>query len=294
MYVSSTSKSRKRKLRRLAKKHLKPSYFRIYSAVTIGPLFKTGHGQSFAYNPKDKHLYNAAYSLARDRGKKHSITIQKLSMSKLRPIKQWKLFLRIRKKSWIKIFGLKIRWPFTDKTKGYLQLHDLTFDKKGNFYFTKMLGRDTGSKVRKMSKRKRTKVQKERRRPKNYKPSRHESSRKYYYGRTVQVYKGKLSRHSAKIHAVDQISNAIGTTSQGLSYDGRNNRLFFNYDSSFMTLPVNKLNKKVSMKSKTMHFTVLTRRNYRESEGMGITSDGKGYMIMNRQAESIKSVGKVS
>lgn len=292
MYLTTSSKKYRRSQEKKAKKNLSTTSYKIYKAVKIGPAFRAGHGQGLAYNPKDKkHLYNAAYEQNKDNGKKHVILIEKLSLSKLKPIKNWSLILRIRKKAWVKIFDLKIRWPFSDKTTGYLQIHDFTFDKNGHFYFTKMVGKDTKGIVYKKEKRgkktKKVKTKIKRKRQKNYKPSRHESKRKSYIGRTVQVYRGTLTKKSAKVQPVYSVSNAIGTLSQGLAYRKSGNRLFFIYDSAFMSFPLNKVNKKMTENS--MNFTVLSKKNYRESEGMGITSSGTGYLIMNRQAEAIKS-----
>ncbi|MFD1454313.1 hypothetical protein ACFQ44_01300 [Levilactobacillus lanxiensis] len=276
MYTTSASKSKKKHLRNKAKDKLTPTNYKIYRSVTIGPRFKAGHGQSFAYNPYDKYLYNAAYWLKKDTGKKHLVTMQRIGLNKLKPVKRWKFYIRIKKKAWHQIWGVKFRWPFQDKNAGYLQIRDLTFDKNGNFYFAKLLGRN------KLKKRKRLAI---------VKPNKHESKYANQMGKKVQVYRGRLSSHSVKISAVHQISNSIGSVSQGLSYRKKGNRLFFIYDSAFMSLPLSKINQKFSRKS--MHFTVLTRQYYRESEGMGITSDGDGYLIMNRYAEAVKSVGKV-
>ncbi len=43
------------------------------------------------------------------------------------------------------------------------------------------------------------------------------------------------------------------------------------------------------MTTKDVNFTVLESKYYRESEGMGITSSGYGYMIFNRFAEAARS-----
>jgi len=75
---------------------------------------------------------------------------------------------------------------------------------------------------------------------------------------------------------------------QGLAYSNHKgkNRLFLIYDNAFMSIPLNKISK---LKSKQINFTVLKAANYRESEGMGITSSGYGYLIMNRFAEATRS-----
>jgi hypothetical protein len=87
-----------------------------------------------------------------------------------------------------------------------------------------------------------------------------------------------------KVKMVVRISNSIGTMGQGLAYS--KGRLFLIYDNAFMTMPVKHLSK---LTLKKINFTVLKAVHYRESEGMGITSSGKGYLIMNRLAEAARS-----
>lgn len=55
----------------------------------------------------------------------------------------------------------------------------------------------------------------------------------------------------------------------------------------FQSSNVKKIRRK--MTTNDVNFTVLESKNYRESEGMGITSSGYGYMIFNRFAEAARS-----
>jgi len=243
----------------------------------------TGHGQSFSYNPKyKKHLYNAAYDLGKDTGKKsHGIRINRISMKLLRPVKRWNLNIRLRKSKWAKFLGLKL-WPYGTKTTGYLQMHDLTFDNQGRFYFTSKSNKNNPMKLDKKHPKKN-----KRNRRRGYRPNSHESKRANDVGRQVYIYQGTLGSKSASISIVQEVSNAIGSISQGMAFSGKKNRIFLIYDSAFMSLPVNKLGTKMS--AKQMNFTVLQSKYYRESEGMGITSSGHGYLILNRVAESVRS-----
>ena len=240
----------------------------------MGPKFKTGHGQSFGYNPKDKHLYNAVYTLKSDKIKnKHPFKFQKISRKSLKPTKVWTLNLRYPR---IIVYAHY-------KAYNFLQMHDLTFDKKGNFYFSRMYGKNKKIKNRmsKYSKRK------------GFKPKNKKYYTKYnkYYGRSVDVYQGHLTKHSARVKLVARVSNAIGTVGQGLTYRASLNRLFFTYDNAFMSIPIKKLGHKIKVKD--LNFTVLKAENHRESEGMGITSKGYGYLILNRFAEASRSTTKV-
>lgn len=90
---------------------------------------------------------------------------------------------------------------------------------------------------------------------------------------------------------VQRISNTIGSVQQGMAYSTRTNRIFIIFDNAFMSLPESKLNKKMALKD--MSFTVLKSSFYRESEGMGITGSGRGYMVFNRVAETAQSKGSV-
>lgn len=279
-YNSKSKKGRKQlKIRKKrikqAKKKLGKKNYKIFSAITLGPKYYTGHGQSFAYNPRDKkHLYNAAYDLSKDTGKKaHAIRINRISRTTLRPDKRWNLKIRLRKTNWVKFLGIKL-WPYGAKTTGYLQMHDFTFDRQGRFYFTSKSNKNNPSKSRL-------------KRRKAYKPNSHESTRATDIGRRVYIYQGRLRSRGARISIVQEVSNAIGSISQGMSYSAKKNRIFLIYDSAFMSLSVSKLG--TSMSSKKMNFTVLQAKYYRESEGMGITSSGHGYLILNRVAESDRS-----
>jgi len=275
-YSLHTSKAERKKLKNQAKKKLSKTNYKLYQAVVLGPKFKTGHGQSFGYDPKGKQLYNASYRLKHDHGTKaHLVRLQTISRSKLKPIKTRKFVLRISKNAW---FG------FIRHTKGqkyyYLQLHDLTFDKNGKFYFSRTFGlRD------------KILLNVTRGIRKGYKPSKHESQFSHDVGQKVQIFQGTLTKNSVKVKLVQQVSNAIGSVGQGLSYSGKNNRVYLTYDCAFMSFPIKKI--KHQMTTSDVNFTVLQSKYYRESEGMGITSSGYGYMIFNRVAEAARSDMKV-
>ncbi|MFC6290230.1 hypothetical protein [Levilactobacillus angrenensis] len=282
MSSKSKEKAKRGKLKRSAKKHLSKFNYKVYTAVTFGPKFYTGHGQSFSYNPHDKHLYNVAYSLTRDTGKRaHPFKFQKISLKKLKPVKTWKLNVRLRKTKKI-LWFFPITW-----TTAYLQIHDLTFDSKGNFYFTRAY---SDRKLKKNAKKARLREY-----AKGYRPGSKYSKTRNSRGRGLVIYRGKFKRNrktkktSISITMVEHVSNAIGYQNQGLAYSGSVKRLFLVYDNAFMSIPISKLNHKMSAKS--LNFTVL--KNHRESEGMGIRSNGKGYLVLNRYAEATISKVKV-
>ena len=127
-----------------------------------------------------------------------------------------------------------------------------------------------------------------------YKPGSGSGKYKNSYGKDTLIYRGKFNKKGTKVSSislVQEITHAIGSQDQGLAYSGSNNKLFLIYDNAFMSIPVKKLNHKMSLK--TLNFTVLNSDVRRESEGMGIRSDGKGYLVMNRFAEATKSDKKV-
>ncbi|VDG26059.1 hypothetical protein [Lactiplantibacillus mudanjiangensis] len=284
MYTLSSSKSKQTKLQHAAHKHLSSYNYKVYSAVKLGPKFYTGHGQSFSFNPHDKHLYNAAYSLKSDSQKKsHPFKFQKISLTKLKPVKTWKLNIRVRgTEPFLLVFHHQV-------TKRYLQMHNLTFDKAGNFYFT-----DTRKGKLISNKKAITKRMGEYTKKPGYKPGSGSGKYKNSYGKDTLIYRGKFNKKGTKVSSislVQEITHAIGSQDQGLAYSGSNNKLFLIYDNAFMSIPVKKLNHKMSLK--TLNFTVLNSDVRRESEGMGIRSDGKGYLVMNRFAEATKSDKKV-
>lgn len=275
-YITSLSKTKKgiknwRAKRRDAKKHLSKKSYKIFSTVAVGAKFKMGHGQSFAYNPKDHCLYNAALTLKADRGELHPFKFQKINMKDLKPSKTWNLNVRVRRTA--KRAGVRYH-----RLKTYLQMHDLTFDKGGHFYFTEVTHRMKSMKNRYSAYAKH-----------GFKPT-HNHYGKYIksLGGTVTIYRGTMKKSPGKIHMMTKISNSIGTMGQGLAYSNRKgmNRIFLVYDNAFMSMPVKNLRK---LKAKQIHFSVLKAKYYRESEGMGITSAGRGYLIMNRFAEATRS-----
>lgn len=174
VYSLGTKKSTIRKRISLAKKKLNRKDQKIYSAVTIGPKYYTGHGQSFAYNPKDHQLYNAAYSLKSDSGRKsHPFLIQKISKKSLKPVKKWKLNIY-----------RKIKSKKGKSKKQYLQMHTLTFDKAGRFYFSQTYGKQAqviANRFRGMKK--------------GYLPNRHQSDRKHNLGNRMRIYRGNLGKN---------------------------------------------------------------------------------------------------
>jgi hypothetical protein len=266
-----SSKKKWASKRRKAKKHLSKTNYKIFAAVVIGKKFRMGHGQSFSYNPKDGRLYNAALTAKHDSGNYREFNFQKISMHTLAPSKTWRMLVRVTHT--VKSVGLKSR-----RVKTYLQLHDLTFDKGGHFYFTETTKRMQTMKNR-ISKYKKG----------GFKPGkRHYGKYRKSLGGLVTVYRGTMGSSPKKVKMVVRISNSIGTMGQGLAYS--KGRLFLIYDNAFMTMPVKHLSK---LTLKKINFTVLKAAHYRESEGMGITSSGRGYLIMNRFAEAVRSHGRV-
>ncbi|VDG21028.1 hypothetical protein [Lactobacillus koreensis] [Lactiplantibacillus mudanjiangensis] len=224
IYPLSNSKSgqkKRGKLQRAAHKHLSSYNYKIYSAVTLGPKFYTGHGQSFSFNPHDKHLYNAAYSLKKDNNKtSHPFKFQKISLTKLKPVKTWTLNIRERKtKIWFWFF------PKT-YTKAYLQMHDLTFDKAGNFYFSRAYKDKVATNKKDIKKRMGEYTKK------GYKPGSKFGAYKNSYGRNTIIYRGKFNKKGTKISSismVQRVTRAIGSQNQGLAYSGSKNKLFLIY-----------------------------------------------------------------
>lgn len=284
-YTLNTKKSKRNKLSKSAGKHLSSNNYRIYKAVTLGPKYYTGHGQSFSYNPYNHYLYNAAYDLKKDNGKKHALKFQKISRKSLKPIYTQRLYLRLRKTVWKKFFYI---FPYpAKKTDSYLQIRDLTFDKDGNFYFAKIL---KGRHKYKSSTARGKKY------AKGYRPSKKLASSHYKdYGNSQEVFQGKFKSKSGKaiksIKIKQVVSNAVGTLSQGLAYSSKGNRLFLVYDDAFMSMPLSRINKKIT--TKQLNFTVLNSSTTRETENMGITSSGRGYLVFNRPAETARSSKRV-
>lgn len=276
MYTLSSSKSKQTKLQHAAHKHLSSYNYKVYSAVRLGPKYYTGHGQGFSFNPHDKHLYNVVYDFKHDYGDAPlPFKFQKISLTKLKPVKTWKINIKLRKT--IHIVGpIKLH-----STKQWLHLHNLTFDKAGNFYFTEIQSEKIKIRKKRMG---------EYTKKKGYKPGSKFGKYRYAYGDTTTIYRGKFNKKGTKISSislVQKITRSIGSQDQGLAYSGSSNKLFLIYDNAFMSIPVKKLNHK--MKLKELNFTVLKSNVYRESEGMGIRSGGKGYLVMNRFAEVAKS-----
>ncbi|AYM03498.1 hypothetical protein D8911_11085 [Levilactobacillus brevis] len=276
LYTMHNKKSTRNKRKKLAKKHLSATNYKIYSAVTFGPMYQAGHGQSFAYNAKKKSLYNASYRLASDHDSRsrHPFSLQKISLSKLRPVKVWRLNIRM------------LRYEYNGgnvKAYRYLQMHDLTFDGSNKFYFTQMYGGKQRPKNR-------MKMYTKRVNGKKFIPDQN-----FYrgfnksVGKSAYIYKGYLTGKSAHIKLIQKVSNSLGSVSQGLSYGKtkEGSRIFIVYDNAYMSFPIKKLGHKISQKQ--VNFTVLSSKFHRESEGMGITAQGHGYLIMNRIAEAART-----
>mgnify|MGYP003361902651 CR=1 FL=1 len=280
LYTKHTKKGVRNKRKRAAKRHLSKTNYKIYSAITFGPMYKAGHGQSFAYNKKQDCFYNASYRLASDKPSKngaHPFSLQKISLSTLKPTKIWRLNIRFMTTN---VYG-------NYKAYRYLQMHDLTFDDSNHFYFTQMYGGRQKPKNRmKMY-------------VKKYKGEKFIPNQSFYksfnksVGKSAYIYRGYLTKKSAHIKLVQKVSNSLGSVSQGLSHEKtkKKDRIFIVYDNAYMSLPTKKLGHKISQKQ--VNFTVLSSKFHRESEGMGITSQGHGYLVMNRSAEVARTTGKV-
>jgi len=83
---------------------------KVKKGVKVGPTFKIGHGQSLAYNPKDKYLY-----MWQDDSVSTNLKMLKISPKTLKPVTLYKFSL----------------YYYNHKIK---TLHNLAFDNDGNFY----------------------------------------------------------------------------------------------------------------------------------------------------------------
>ncbi len=99
------------------------TYKKVLKAIKVGPKFKNfGHGQSLAYNPKDKsHLWFVGTGLTSGNHVSTKANVQRVKMSSLKPDK--KINFRLRSKYGYVASGL-----------------NLAFDKSGNAYLDSKSG----------------------------------------------------------------------------------------------------------------------------------------------------------
>ncbi|WP_203642042.1 hypothetical protein [Levilactobacillus andaensis] len=101
----------------------------------------------------------------------------------------------------------------------------------------------------------------------------------------VKIYKGKINSKSVKFHLVMQgLRYRPGTKPQAMAYNQKRNRLYFVSDSSISSVPVSKLGK---LKPSQVEATNLNGQ--REFEGIQFTSNGAGYLLVNRGAELMQT-----
>ncbi|GAA6237226.1 hypothetical protein [Apilactobacillus micheneri] len=98
---------------------------------------------------------------------------------------------------------------------------------------------------------------------------------------TLRISKGYISHHKVHFKMIMQgIRHAPGYLTQSLSYNPRNNRLYFVSDGGILSAPVNKLGHLKNHDIRDTKF--LTRREF---EGLAFTKNGKGHLLLNRSPE---------
>ena len=192
----------------------------LVGCVKFGPWAKFGHGCAFAYNPKDKHIWFVSKT-----GVKKT-DLQRVNMSTLKP-------------------DLKINYK-TYATVAYS--NNLTFDKKGRFYFISY------------------------------------SSGGWAPKGTVKIYQGKINLKKKKKVTINMIMQGIRYSVskgyQSIGYNPKKDRLYLVANSGILSMPVSKLGK---LKKKDVWSTIF--KEYREFEGMAFDKSGKGYLLVNNQPE---------
>lgn len=101
----------------------------------------------------------------------------------------------------------------------------------------------------------------------------------------VKIYQGTISAKSVHFHLVMQgLRYAPGTKPQSMAYNAKRNRLYFVSDSSLASVPVSQLGK---LKASQVEGTNLNGQ--REFEGLQFTSNGSGYLLVNKGAELMQT-----
>jgi len=182
-------------------KNLTSRQKKILKGVKKGPVFNKGHGQTLAYNPKTKSFW----MLQDDNHDSTKIKLMHINMKTLKPSSIIKFSLKYN--------GKKITTPRV-----------LTFDREGNFYFTK--NRDMKS------------------------------------SKSILIFKNKIVNNKVQSKLVAKIVNRPGTFTQSLSINHVTKRLYIVSDGTFYTIPLKKLNAGTLTKH-DLHYTVLaTKREF--------------------------------
>jgi len=97
---------------------------RIKKTMKIGPVFKTGHGQSLAYNPKTKSLW----MWQDDKYLSPTLKLMEINMKTLKP-------------------GSMYKFKVNYNNKKVTKVRNLAFDKDGNFYFHHLISSSKGDNI---------------------------------------------------------------------------------------------------------------------------------------------------
>ncbi|UQS84691.1 hypothetical protein MOO46_05425 [Apilactobacillus apisilvae] len=98
---------------------------------------------------------------------------------------------------------------------------------------------------------------------------------------TLRISKGIIHNHNVKFKMIMQgIRHAPGYRTQSLSYNPKNNRLYFVSDGGILSAPVSGLGHLKPSQIRDTKFLT-----HREFEGLAFTRSGKGYLLLNRSPE---------
>ncbi|KZX17288.1 hypothetical protein [Methanobrevibacter filiformis] len=207
---------------------------RIAKAVKVGPTFTTGHGQSLSLNPKDGNLY-----MWQDTGSSDNLKILKIDPNKIKPVKSYSF------KMW------------NTGSNSYVRgVHDLAFDKDGNFYVEIVYG----------------------------------ASKNLPTG-AIKIYQGTITGNKITgKQAPSVISRGPGaykkSVGQGIGINPVTNRLFILTDGAFYSMPINKL-MDGTLTKEDMGYTILG--TVREFESITFDSKGTAYLFVLRGSEILQS-----
>ncbi|KZX12184.1 hypothetical protein [Methanobrevibacter curvatus] len=215
-------------------KKLNAKLTRIAKAVKVGPTFTTGHGQSLSLNPKDGYLY-----MWQDISSSENLKLLKIDPKTLKPAKSYDF----------KLWNLG--------SKSYVKgVHDLAFDKYGNFYVEIVYG----------------------------------ASQSLPTG-AVKIYQGTINGNkiTAK-QAPNVLSRGPGaykqSVGQGIGINPVTNRLFILTDGAFYSMPIDKL-MSGTLSKEDMGYTVLNTK--REFESITFDAKGTAYLFVLRGSEILQS-----
>lgn len=191
--------------------------------VKVGPVFYGGHGQGFAYNPRQKELW----LLDNKQGQVNKTAVSLINLRSLLP-------------------QLRINFHFGDTTIG----DDLTFTQKGQAMNVTEAGNDSFAKAG-----------------------------------SIKIFQGSVTPRNINMKLIEQaLSWAPSSVIQGLTYNGRNNRLYILGDDSITSIPVNRLGR--LRKNDVWHTSI---NSTRELEGLAFDGQGNSYLLVNRSPEILSA-----